>query len=336
MSTQDSTSANASETAPAGAANTSATAVAPARRIAVLTTGGTIACTTDSDGALVPTISGPELVRTVAARFPEGAIEFEVRELGELDSSNLTFADVDGILAAIAEALSDDTIDGVVVTHGTDTMEETAMAADAFHGDSRPVVFTGAQLPFDHPETDGPGNLFEAITIATDPSAQGIGALIVFGHAVLPARGATKWHTSDLLAFATNAPEEPVRPDPLPLTKLEGTKVDIVPAYLGADSSLIDAAVSAGARGLVIEGLGAGNVGDSFAAAIERALAAGIAVVMATRVPRGDVFAAYGGDGGGATLARHGVISAGCVHPAQARIILAAALAAGVHPQTLF
>nr|WP_120492250.1 asparaginase [Corynebacterium lactis] len=329
MSNQDSTATSAASCTPEQAA-------APARRIAVLTTGGTIACTTDSNGALVPTISGQELVDTVAARFPEGSIAFDVHDLGQLDSSSLTFADVDRILAAIAEVLADGSVDGVVVTHGTDTMEETAMAADAFHGDSRPVIFTGAQLPFDHPDTDGPGNLFEAITIASDPSAQGIGVLIVFGHAVLPARGATKWHTSDPLAFATNASEEPVRPDPLPLAKLEGIQVDIVPAYLGADGRLVDAAVAAGARGLVIEGLGSGNVGDAFAAAIERALAADVAVVMATRVPRGDVFPAYGGAGGGATLARHGVISAGCVHPAQARIILATALASGVHPQTLF
>lgn len=331
MSTQDSTTPHS---APASS-STAGTTAGP-RRIVVITTGGTIACTTDRNGALTPTISGAELVAGVAQRYPEGMVELEVRELGALDSSNVVLSDVDRILAAIHEALNDDSVDGVVVTHGTDTMEETAMAADIFHADSRPVVFTGAQLPYDHPETDGPGNLFEAVTIASDASAQGIGVLIVFGHAVLPVRGATKWHTTDPLAFATNDPEEPVRPEPLPLTALENSKVEIVPAYLGADGSLLDATVAAGARGIVVEGLGAGNVSDSFAAAIDRAIAADVAVVMATRVPRGDVHASYGGAGGGATLARHGVISAGCVHAPQARIILAAALAANVHPQTLF
>ncbi|MDO5029630.1 MAG: asparaginase [Corynebacterium sp.] len=326
MSQQGSSSANSS---------TAESAVNP-RRIVVITTGGTIACTTDRNGALTPSISGTELVATVAQRYPEGMMDLEVRELGTLESSTLQLDDVDRIIAAIHEALDDDSVDGVVVTHGTDTMEETAMAADVFHADSRPVVFTGAQLPYDHPETDGPGNLFEAITIASDASAQGIGVLIVFGHAVLPVRGATKWHTTDPLAFATNAPEEPLRPEPLPVKALAGSKVEIIPAYLGADGSLLDAAVAAGARGIVVEGLGAGNVSESFAAAIDRAIAADVPVVMATRVPRGDVHASYGGAGGGATLARHGVISAGCVHAPQARIILAAALAADVHPQTLF
>lgn len=330
MSTQDHSPASS-----ASSSSASSSTVSP-RRIIVITTGGTIACTTDRSGALTPTISGAELVAAVAQRYPEGMLELEVRELGMLDSSNLAFTDVDRILAAIHEVLDDDSVDGVVVTHGTDTMEETAMAADIFHADSRPVVFTGAQLPYDHPETDGPGNLFEAVTIASDASAQGIGALIVFGHAVLPVRGATKWHTTDPLAFATNAPEEPVRPDPLPLAALAGSKVEIIPAYLGADGSQLDSAVAAGARGIVVEGLGSGNVSDEFAAAIDRAIAADVTVVMATRVPRGDVHAAYGGAGGGATLARHGVISAGCVHAPQARIILAAALAANVHPQTLF
>lgn len=306
------------------------------RRIVVITTGGTIASTTNRDGALIPTVPGAELVAAVAARYPEGTMDLQVRDLGSIDSSNLQLTDVDRIVATIHDVLADASVDGVVVTHGTDTMEETAMAADIFHSDPRPVVFTGAQLPHDHPDTDGPGNLFEAVTIAADSSARDIGVLIVFGHAVLPARGATKWHTTDLLAFATNAGEEPLRPDPLPLSQLAGVRVEIVPAYLGADGRALDAAVAAGADGIVVEGLGSGNVSDSFAAAIERAIVADVAVVMATRVPRGEVMARYGGAGGGATLARRGVISAGCVHAAQARIILAAALAAKVHPQTLF
>lgn len=306
------------------------------KRIAIITTGGTISCTTNRDGSLSPSVSGQQLVDAIASRFPKGAMEFTVTELGMIDSSDMTFEFVDKVVVAVADALADETIDGVVVTHGTDTMEETAMAVDAFHADQRPVIFTGAQLAFDHPESDGIGNLFEAVVIGTDESARGIGALIVFGHAVIPVRGATKWHTSDLLAFATNAPEDPVRPEPLHAHPLAGIKVDIIPAYLGSDGTMIEAALAAGAQGLVIEGLGSGNVSPAMAAAIEGALAKDVPVVMATRVPRGDVSAVYGGAGGGADLAKHGVISAGCVHPAQARIILAVAIATGVHPQTLF
>lgn len=309
---------------------------ASAQRIVVITTGGTIACTTSSSGDLVPILTGEQLVQPVRDRFPDGNIVVEVVDLGTIDSSDMTFADVDRINEAVHSALADPEVAGVVVTHGTDSMEETAMAIDTFHNDSRPVILTGAQLPFDHPESDGLGNLFEAIVIAADASAQGIGVLIVFGHAVLPARGACKWHTSDLLAFATNAPEEPVRPEPLPLAKLADVSVAIISAHQGADGSLLDAAVDAGAQGIVVEGMGSGNVSTKFADAIGRAIGKGLPVVMTTRVPRGDVFPAYGGNGGGATLARAGVIAAGCVHAPQARVILAAAIASGVHPQTLF
>ncbi|WP_448852390.1 asparaginase [Corynebacterium sp. 335C] len=307
-----------------------------ASRIVVIATGGTISCTVDRSGALLPALSGEQVVRPVADRFDPGVLEVEVRDVAHLDSSSMTLEDVDAVVAAVAEALEDPGVTGVVVLHGTDSMEETAMAVDVFHDDPRPVVFTGAQLPADHPEADGPGNLFEALMIAADDSARGIGALIVFGHAVLPVRGATKWHTTDLLAFATNAPEEPPRPEPLRRTPLAGVRVDVIAAYPGADGALVEAALAAGADGLVVEGMGAGNVGTAMAAALGTALEAGTPVVMATRVPRGDVHGSYGGAGGGATLARLGAVGAGCVGAPQARIILAAAIAAGVHPQTLF
>ena len=288
------------------------------KKIVVFTTGGTIACTAGPDGALIPTVSGEDLVRPVAERFADSSIVCEVRELTRLDSSSMTFADVDEIVAAVQEALDDPETTGVVVTHGTDSMEETAIAVDTFHSDFRPVVFTGAQKPSNHPEADGPENLFDAIVIAADDSARDIGCLIVFNHAVIPARGAVKWHTSDNLAFATNGPEEPTRP------------------YAGAPRTLIDAAVAAGSQGLVIEAMGAGNVGREMAQGVADALDQGIPVIITTRVPRGEVHGSYGGAGGGATLAAKGALGSTYFRAAQARVLLAIALAAGHHPATLF
>lgn len=305
-------------------------------RIIVLATGGTISCTTDRNGHLLPTLTGEQVVRPVADRFAPGAISVEVRDIAHIDSASIRLSEIDAVVAACHEALADPEVAGVVVLHGTDSMEETAMAVDVFHGDPRPVIFTGAQLPSDHPEADGPGNLFEALVVASDASARNIGVLVVFGHAVLPVRGVTKWHTSDMLAFATNAPEEPTRPDPLPLTALDGVRVDVIPAYAGADSSLLDASINSGAHGLIIQGLGSGNVGTELAAAISSALEKGVQVVMTTRVPRGDVQGTYGGAGGGATLAAQGVVGSGYLRAPQARIVLAAAIASGAHPQTLF
>lgn len=304
-------------------------------KIVVLTTGGTIACTTSPEGVLLPTVSGRDLIAPVAARFGED-FSFDVRELNRLDSAAMTFADVDEIVGEIHRVFEDPSVTGIVVTHGTDSMEETAVAVDCFHNDLRPVIFTGAQKSFDHPEADGPGNLFEACVIAADDSARGIGTLVVFGHAVIPARGCVKWHTSDELAFATNGPEEPTRPDPIAPVALDGTRVDIVPAFAGADRTLIDAAVAAGAQGIVVEAMGAGNVGRQLALGIVDALDAGIPVVVTTRVPRGDVFGSYGGAGGGATLAAKGALGSTYFRAAQARVLLAVAIASGVHPATLF
>lgn len=305
------------------------------KKIVVLTTGGTISCTTDRDGALVPTVRGEQLIAPVAERF-EGALTIEVREITRLDSSSMTFADIDEIVTACHDALEDPEVLGVVVTHGTDSMEETAIAVDTFHHDDRPVVFTGSQLSFDHPESDGFQNLFEACMIASDTSARGIGCLIVFGRAVIPARGCVKWHTSDTLAFATNGPEEPLRADPVAVHALADVNVEIIPAYPGAPRTLIDAAIAAGAQGLVIEAMGAGNVGTALAAGVADALDKGIPVVITTRVPRGEVHGSYGGAGGGATLAAKGAIGSTYFRAGQARVMLAISIASGVHPATLF
>ncbi|WKD60797.1 L-asparaginase precursor [Corynebacterium ciconiae DSM 44920] len=308
----------------------------PGAKIVVITTGGTIACTTDRDGVLLPTVSGPELLEPVAQRFDNAQLALEVRELNRLDSAAMTLADTDAIIAAIHDALDDPEVTGVVVTHGTDSMEETAIAVDTFHDDPRPVIFTGAQRSFDHPESDGISNLFESIVIAMDASARGIGVLIVFGHAVIPARGATKWHTSDNLAFATNGPEEPTRAEPLAPTALADVTVDIIAAYPGAPRTLVDAALEHGADGLVIEAMGAGNVGRELAIAVGEALDTGTPVVITTRVPRGDVHGSYGGAGGGATLLQKGAIGSHYFRAPQARMLLAVAIATGAHPATLF
>ncbi|MCS4536212.1 asparaginase [Corynebacterium sp. HS2168-gen11] len=306
-----------------------------APKVVVITTGGTISCTTDASGALVPTVTGEALVAAIQPRLAS-TLRVEINELQQLDSSSMTFADIDDIVTACHQALADPATIGVVVTHGTDSLEETAIALDTFHHDSRPVILTGAQLPFDHPTSDGLTNLLEAITIATEPAAQDIGVLIVFGHAVLPARGALKWHTTDELAFATNGPEEPTRAEPVPVAPLAAVRVDIIPGYPGAPRTLLDAALAAGAQGLVIEGMGSGNIGTELAAAVAETLAAGIPVVISTRVPRGNVSGTYGGAGGGATLHSLGAIGSTYFRAGQARVLLAIAIATGVHPQTLF
>lgn len=307
----------------------------PMTKLLVLTTGGTIACTTGPDGALIPTVSGADLVASVARRFDPAATSFLVRELTRLDSSSITLSDVDELIAAVHHGLADPTVTGIIVTHGTDSLEESAIAVDCFHADPRPVVFTGAMRPFDHPDPDGPDNLFDAAVIAADPASRGIGALLVFGHAVLPARGATKRHTSELAGFASNT-ADPARPAALPVAPLAGIAVEIIPAYPGAAGAMVQAALDRGARGLVVEALGAGNVGSALGDALGSALDDGIPVIISTRVPAGEVSGTYGGAGGGATLAAKGAIGSGYLRAGQSRMLLAAALATGTDPARVF
>ncbi|AKK11445.1 asparaginase domain-containing protein [Corynebacterium uterequi] len=288
--------------------------------ISLLTTGGTIACT-QVDGALVPTLGGAELLASahrVAADLPPT----RVTDLSLIDSSAMDFALLDTVLDAVAAALDDSS--AVVLTHGTDSLEETALAMDLLGG---PIVLTGAQRPADHPHPDGPGNLAAALTAAASVER----AAIAFGGRVIPARGAYKTDTHALAAFASN--DAPTRA-PAPRARLGTVRIPIVAAYPGAPEWIIDDAVRRGADGLVVEALGSGNMSPACGDAVARA-AASIPVVIATRVARGGVALAYGGAGGGATLSGHGVLSAGRLSAGQARIALAWAVAAGVDPASL-
>lgn len=307
--------------------------------VAIVATGGTIACTRDGNGALVPTLSGAQLVAGLARTFDADHVRFTVHDVAHLDSSSLTLRDLDDILAAIDSALQDPTVTGVVVTHGTDSMEETAFASDLFHQDSRPVIFTGAMRPADAPSPDGPQNLANAVMVALDSTSQDMGTLIVMGTSVLPARGALKTHTTEEPGFSYNGPPEPTRPAGLPLCTLAlplgAGDVEIIYCWPGAPSALIDAACERGVCGLVLVGMGAGNVGSACGKAAVAAARAGIPVVMTSRAAYGPVLAEYGGPGGGAELSRQGIIPGGYLSAGQARIALLAALAAGVDPASL-
>lgn len=292
--------------------------------ISLLTTGGTIACTADTAGALVPTVSGEELVRAASLS------DVRVTDLIRLDSSSISLADLDTLIAAVRKELADDAVTGVVLTHGTDSLEETAMALAMIHASDKPVVLTGAQRAFDHPDTDGPGNLRAAV----DAARSATGVSVAFGGRLLPAAGLRKVHTSQLDAFDNPAWSDSRRT--VPAARLSTFEVPVIAAYPGADGWLVEAAIEHGVDGLVIEGMGSGNMSEAFGRSVAYALEEGIPVVVATRVAFGEVSLAYGGAGGGATLRDQGAIGAGILSAGQARIALICALAAGVDPHEVF
>lgn len=312
--------------------------------IVVITTGGTIASRSDARGAKVAGGCGSELLDGVT--LPPG-VRVEVRDVLSRNSAALTLDDLDQLRTAVGDAL-DAGADAVVITHGTDTTEETAMVLDLVHDDPRPVVLTGAQRAADELGADGPANLRDALLVAIHPTARGLGVLVVFDGEVFAARGTRKVHTVASAAFADpdSGPLGRVvlgelelrrRPDRPPTLRDVGPlpRVDIVALYPGADTVALDAYVAAGAAGVVLEAPGLGNSNPVVAAGVRRHVMSGTPVVLSTRVAAGPVRAVYGGGGGGRDLVAAGAVLAGWLRPGQARIQLAVLLAAGAGPDLI-
>ncbi|MEU5220486.1 asparaginase [Streptomyces sp. NPDC020807] len=319
------------------------------RRIVVISTGGTIASRWQGSGYAADA-SGNDVIAT--APLPEG-VTVEVVDLFNVNSSRMTAAHQLVLLRTVRETFADPGVDGIVVTHGTDTLEETAFFLDLHHADARPVVLTGAQRPFGTGDGDGPGNLYDALQVAA--SVRELGVLVVFDGRVHAARGTVKTQTLASDAFSDPSAERlgrvgfsrvdierlPERSAPLPLPDAALTadpdatgaaplpRVSIVVHHSDGDRFLFDAAVAAGARGIVLEATGAGNATPEIVAAVEDAVAQGVLVAVSTRVPAGPLAEIYTG-GGAVDLVAAGALLTGTLRSAQARIaVLAALLAEG-------
>ncbi|MGI9123907.1 MAG: asparaginase [Mycobacterium sp.] len=294
-------------------------------RLVVITTGGTIATNADSGGVLRPVRSGADLA---------AGLDTEVIDLMNVDSSQLTPADWLRIGAAV-NAAADGGAPGIVVTHGTDSLEETALWLELTYGGRPPVVLTGAARAADDPDPDGPGNLRDALVVAASPATCEAGALISFAGRVLAPLGTTKVGGPEV--FGGTAALGSVARGRLTMTGAkvrahlaevaDPPRVDIVAAYPGADGAAIDAFADTGARGLVVEAMGSGNAGTGIVEAVRRAHRRGLAVAVTTRVPGGGAHAAYGP---GHDLVEAGAVMVPRLRASQARVLLMAALGAGL------
>jgi L-asparaginase len=298
-------------------------------QVALLATGGTIATRTSPAGLAVAATASELLESTV--RPPEATVT-PVDIAGRLSSATTT-DDLLDLARSVAEHARAQ--DAIVVTHGTDTLEETAFLLALTHHCDIPVILTGAQEPIDHPEADGPVNLAAALawSVLGQP-----GVTVAFAGEIWPAIGIRKLHTTAAHAFevpdtaplATLGPSgivthrQPNRPPPQPIPR-RLPRVEVIPQYLGADTAVLDAAVRAGARGLVIAAFGHGNTTPELTRRCIELLGHGMPIAVASRVPAGPVHGLYAG--AGAALSAAGALMATGLTTWQARLLLATTIA---------
>jgi L-asparaginase len=315
--------------------------------IPILFTGGTISMRHDpAAGGAVPSMSGRDIL--AATRGVEDVAEVAPEDWGAYPGPHMTPERQWALRCRIAELVARPEVQGVVITHGTDTLEETAYLVARSVDAEKPIVFTGAMRSGSDLGWDGPANLIDSVRVAANADARGQGVLVVMGGRIFPGMDVTKAHTHMLDAFespglgpvgvvddgrvifrrALAATPPCLAPAAL------GGPVDVVVAYAGADSRLLDA-LRAGGAGVVVAALGRGNVPPAMTDGVARWVADGKPVVISTRAARGRVGPTYGYPGAGRRLQELGAILAGGRRPWQARIDLMLGLGAGMDAAAL-
>jgi L-asparaginase len=306
--------------------------------VVIVSTGGTIAEKNDPEtGAAVPALSGNELIKAVPGLLK--IANLKVISFSNVDSSRIAPELWQSLSAVVDNILKDPKVKGVVVTHGTDTMAEGSFFLDLTISSKKPVIFVGAMKDASDPHSDGPANLYNAVLQACSPESENWGVTVTMNQYVNSARAVRKTNTTNIQTFESGEKgylgyisegkviklNERLRRQHLPLPK-NLPRVDIFMSYSGGDGSFIRHSVDAGAKGIVVQGVGAGNVNPDIYAAIKYALSKNVAIVITTDVYYGWVTPVYGGQGGGATLKEAGAIMGGDLSARKARILLMLAL----------
>jgi L-asparaginase len=314
------------------------------KRVAIYFTGGTISMKYDPQvGGAVPILSGKDIVASVPGL--SGIADYEIIDFGRYPGPHITPQRMMELSNLVRQELARADIDGVAITHGTDTLEETAYLLDLTVDNQKPIAITGAMRNSSEVGWDGPANMMAAVRVAASAETRGLGTMIVMNDTILAAADASKTSTESFDAFES-ADFGPIgvidkgriliRRMPLNRhfinTSQVMDRVFLIKTASGSDSTLIEACLGAGARGLVIEAMGRGNVPPGCVTGISKAISAGLPVVIVSRCLRGRVYESYGYPGGGKQLKTLGTISGGFLNGQKAKIKLALALSLTTEP----
>ena len=312
------------------------------KKIAVVFNGGTISMKVDERiKAAVPSLTGEEIMSMVTGI--EEFAEIESYSFSSMPSPHMTFKTMIKLSKFIKELLERDDIDGVVITHGTDTLEETAYLLDLTINSNKPIVITGATRSGSELGYDGPSNLAASICTAISDDAKGRGVLVCFNGELNSASEVTKANSMALNAFRT--------PNFGPIGIVDNNKVmfyretkntetydvsdikkdvALIKCVADMDSTLMEFVIEKGFGGIVIEGLGRGNVPPKMVEGIKRAIEKEVPVVIVSRCFEGRVHESYGYEGGGKMLKDLGVIFGDTLAGQKARIKLVLAINSGL------
>jgi L-asparaginase len=316
-------------------------------RIAVVFTGGTISMRFDpAAGGPVPMLSGAEILAQVPGL--DQIADLITIDFARLPGPHMTPHRMLELSQIMGAQLLDNSVDGAVVTHGTDTLEETAYFLDLVLDSEKPVVFVGAMRNSSELGWDGPANLRSAIRVAADPAARGLGVIVAMNDQLIAAAEAIKTHSESVDTFQGRdfgslgivdkdrviVRRRRIAHDRISATRLE-ERVEIIKLSSGSNGRLLRFAIEDGARGLVIEGLGRGNIPITALVEVERAIRTGIPVILTSRCPRGRILDSYAYEGAARQLKRMGAILGGMLPSHKARIKLMLLLGAGARLEAI-
>lgn len=302
------------------------------KNIMVIFTGGTFSMKIDEKSkAAVPFFHGNELLKMIPQS--KGLANISIFEFGNIPGPHITPQLMLDLAKKIKKFIKKKNVDGIIVTHGTDTLEETAYFLDLTVKSDKPIVVIGAMKTSTEPDWDGPKNLLDAIHIINNPNSVGMGVLVCLNGEINAASEVTKTHTEDIetfhsldfgsLGFVDRGKvifnRLPKKREKFETEKIN-TNVDLIKVYAGMDEKFFRFSAESGTSGVVVEAMGVGNVPPEVFKGIKYVVEKKIPVVLVSRCPAGETLDIYGYPGAGKWLKQMGVIFSDYLNGQKARI----------------